>query len=51
MHTAHVAALEAKHARLEREILDETHRPAPDQGLIASLKKRKLQLKEEITSQ
>lgn len=50
MQTAHFSALEAKHASLDRKIADETARPAPDQMMIADLKRRKLRLKEEMTS-
>ena len=50
MQTAHLAALEAKHALLDRQILDESHRPQPNQSVLATLKKRKLLLKEEMTS-
>lgn len=46
--SAHQTALETKHATLERRIAEESHRPQPDSGLIADLKKRKLRLKEEI---
>ena len=49
MQTAHLTALEAKHAQLERQIDAETHRPSPDSGVLAALKKQKLRLKEEIT--
>lgn len=41
--------LKARHARLEIEIDDETHRPLPDQGHLMELKKQKLRLKEQIT--
>jgi hypothetical protein len=51
MQTAHLAALEAKHALLDSQILAESRRPAPDQEALATLKKRKLQLKQEITAQ
>lgn len=50
MQSAHLTALEAKHATLDRQISAETHRPAPDQSLLSSLKKRKLQVKQEISS-
>ncbi len=50
MQTAHLSALEAKHAVLDQRITDESHRPLPDDLLIADLKKQKLRLKEEITS-
>jgi hypothetical protein len=48
MDTSHVSALNAKHAGLEARIRDEHGRPAPDSILIASLKKQKLLLKQEI---
>ena len=50
MQTAHLTALEAKHASLDQKIAEENGRPAPDLALIADLKKRKLRLKEEITA-
>jgi hypothetical protein len=48
MQTAHLSALEAKHANLERKIIAELQRPAPDQLVVADLKRRKLKVKEEI---
>jgi hypothetical protein len=50
MQTAHLSALEAKHAVLDQRIATETHRPMPDAILLADLKKQKLRLKEEISS-
>ncbi|TCP37118.1 YdcH family protein [Sphingomonas sp. BK235] len=50
MQTAHLSALEAKHATLEQRIASESQRPAPDTIVIAGLKKQKLRLKEEIDS-
>ena len=48
MHQAHVSALQAKHAGLEAQIDEETHRPMPDMATLARLKKEKLKIKEEI---
>ena len=48
MHNAHLSALEAKHASLDRKISAESQRPRPDQMIIADLKRRKLKVKEEI---
>ena len=45
----HVEALKAKHASLEHAISEETARPLPDDDAICSLKKKKLQIKDEIT--
>ena len=45
----HIEALRAKHASLEQAILQENSRPYPDDDAICSLKKRKLQIKDEIT--
>ena len=45
----HIEALKAKHASLEHAILQENARPHPDDDAICSLKKRKLQIKDEIT--
>ncbi|UIJ47066.1 DUF465 domain-containing protein [Sphingomonas cannabina] len=49
MQTAHISALEAKHASLDRKIADEQARPLPDRMMIAELKRRKLRVKEELT--
>jgi len=48
MDTGHVSALHAKHAGLEARLKDETARPVPDSMLIATLKKQKLQIKQEL---
>lgn len=48
MANAHLAALSAKHAQLESQIMQEVQRPAPDSVLLAQLKKQKLRLKEEM---
>lgn len=50
MQTAHLSALEAKHATIDQRIADESHRPMPDAIKLADLKKQKLKLKEEITA-
>ena len=49
MPTTHQAALETKHATLDRRIAEEIHRPLPDAQTVAALKKRKLRLKEELS--
>jgi hypothetical protein len=51
MENSHISALSAKHAGLEARIKTETSRPMPDATLVASLKKQKLRLKEEMTAQ
>jgi hypothetical protein len=51
MDNTHLAALEAKHAGLEARIVNELHRPVPDATALASLKKQKLRLKDEMTRQ
>lgn len=48
MHSAHLSALSAKHSQLDKRIDVESHRPLPDQMLIAQLKKEKLRVKEEM---
>ena len=48
MDQAHIAALQTRHAGLDRRIAEENQRPMPDSALIARLKKEKLKLKEEI---
>jgi hypothetical protein len=45
----HIEALKAKHATLEHAISEENARPHPDDDAICSLKKRKLQIKDEIS--
>ncbi|WP_082456360.1 YdcH family protein [Novosphingobium sp. Leaf2] len=48
MDSSHVSALQLKHAGIERQIHEELSRPVPDAVAIQALKKRKLQIKEEI---
>ncbi len=43
-----IDALKAKHQALEAEIQEESNRPCPDDIHIASLKKQKLKIKDEI---
>ena len=50
MESSHVSALTAKHAGLDARIADEARRPAPDQTLVARLKKQKLRIKEMLAS-
>ena len=45
MENAHSSALIAKHAGLDARIADEARRPAPDQTIVARLKKQKLRIK------
>ncbi|ALE17330.1 hypothetical protein AMC99_02044 [Altererythrobacter epoxidivorans] len=46
--SSHVTALQSKHAGLEARLREEMNRPAPDDVMIQQLKKRKLQIKQEI---
>ena len=46
MTDSHSATLMAKHARLDAQIASEQHRAAPDEMLVAMLKKQKLRIKE-----
>lgn len=48
MDSAHVSALQAKHAGIDQRITEESRRPNPDSALVASLKKRKLKIKEAL---
>ncbi len=50
MQSAHLSALEAKHARLDHRIVAESQRPMPDALTLADLKKQKLKIKEEIST-
>ena len=45
---SHLAELEPKHQALEREIQDAMSHPGTDDLKLAELKRRKLQLKDEI---
>jgi hypothetical protein len=45
---SHLAELERKHQALEREIQDAMSHPGTDDLKLAALKRRKLQLKDEI---
>lgn len=49
MEQGHISALQAKHAGLDARIKAETSRPMPDTALLATLKKQKLRLKEELS--
>ena len=44
----HVDALRSKHAEIDRMIQEEEHRPHPDEGALAELKRQKLRIKDEI---
>jgi hypothetical protein len=46
---SHLAELERKHQALEKEIEDALNHPGTDNLTLADLKKRKLQLKDEIS--
>lgn len=48
MSTSHLSTLKSRHAELDVKIANEGRRPAPDTGVVAQLKKRKLKLKEEM---
>ncbi|WP_380880134.1 hypothetical protein ACFB49_01020 [Sphingomonas sp. DBB INV C78] len=48
MENTHSSALIAKHAGLDARIAAESCRPAPDNALIATLKKQKLKIKEAL---
>ena len=48
MASAHLEALQARHASLSGQIATEMNRPMPDDVLISRLKREKLKLKEEM---
>lgn len=50
MESSHVQALQSKHAGLEAQLRAEMNRPAPDHVMIQTIKKRKLRIKEELSS-
>ncbi|ABD24530.1 conserved hypothetical protein [Novosphingobium aromaticivorans DSM 12444] len=49
MESSHISALQTKHAGLERQIEMEMARPLPDDTLVATLKRKKLKIKEELS--
>ena len=50
MESSHIVALQTKHDGLERRIREEMNRPVPDDTVLQTLKKQKLQLKQEIVA-
>lgn len=46
--TNHLAELERRHKALEREIESEAHHPAANDLKVVELKRKKLQIKDEI---
>ena len=46
----HLSALQTKHKGIEQLLRDELNRPSPDAGVIRDLKRRKLRIKDEISS-
>jgi hypothetical protein len=49
MEHGHVSSLEAKHAGIEQQIVDEHRRPLPDTATLIKLKRQKLKIKEEMS--
>jgi hypothetical protein len=45
----HIAALERRHRELDRQIEDEMSHLAHDDMIVASLKRKKLEIKDELT--
>ena len=45
----HIAALERRHRELERQIDDESTHISHDDMMIAALKRKKLEIKDELT--
>ena len=43
-----IEALKAKHADLDSQLEDENGRPMPDAAMVATLKRQKLAIKDEI---
>ena len=42
MSMSHLSSLKSRHADIDAKIANEERRPAPDTGMLAQLKKRKL---------
>jgi uncharacterized protein YdcH (DUF465 family) len=51
VNTNHISALRIKHAELDEKLEREERRTLPDTSLIHSLKKQKLQLKDQLTQE
>ncbi|GMG82085.1 hypothetical protein LNKW23_12980 [Paralimibaculum aggregatum] len=47
--TSHISQLRDKHADLDRQIEEANKRPGTDELELTAMKRRKLQIKEEIT--
>jgi hypothetical protein len=45
---SHIAALEKRHRELDREIQDELTHVSYDEQMVASLKRKKLEIKDEL---
>ncbi len=45
---SHIEVLKERHASLDSRIIEEDHRPRPDDGELSRLKVEKLRLKEEM---
>lgn len=45
----HIAALERRHIELEQQIEQEMHHPSADEALVRALKRKKLEVKDELT--
>lgn len=50
MDSPHISALHAKHAGLDARLQAENARPRPDAATVATLKKQKLKVKQEIAA-
>ena len=48
MNASHITALKTKHATLDEAIAEEMRKAAPDDATIRTLKKQKLQFKQEM---
>lgn len=49
MSTVHrIESLKSKHAQIDKRLVAETARPMPDEATLLSLKKQKLQIKDEL---
>jgi hypothetical protein len=45
---SHIEAIKERHASLDMRIIEEDHRPRPDDGQLSRMKVEKLRLKEEL---
>lgn len=51
MPNSHLESLNARHARLDARLADESRRPVPDAVMLTKIKREKLKVKEALSRQ